>query len=802
MTPVKFEFLEPDGSPMANVTFEIRMAKSGFLEAVDGIVMPDTVLATTDAEGKVTVMLAPSSSLYYLKVINEDVDTDEDCCAPGIFYKFYVPNVQTEVRVQDLIMDPPPSTTAWDEAAILIILEAKAAAKDSADAAKISEDNAAASEAVVVEQAAIVADNTTITTQAALAAALSETNAKNSQDAARASELAAEAAADFAGSAVVDMQDQVDEATAQAVLAGQAKDTAVLAANTSTSNAALTAADVLSTHADVVTTTTNKQATAADVVAVTTMKGEVSDLKDQTEIYRDEALAAVETITGVFTDGGLVDLSGGAYPPKPSVSTIWRVSVGGTVTTVPEGTIVYGTGDQLVYTKTQDVWYKTDNQNAVTEVNGKKGAVVLNATDVGLGNVNNTSDMDKPVSNAQQTQFNLRVPTATKLDKTAGRLTKVGDYGENGGPPIARLVSDDANALTIDATYAFADGGINVPEAVYLKHVNLSTAGYSKQIAYGILTDKQYVRTQVNGVWSNWTSAVEIIDALTSTDPNKALSAKQGKVLYDLLLANNATIVRYSYSLASGVTVISGADITGKTLSYVPGTPMIVDKDGFSIQPTKDYTASNGTSLVLATATEQACEVTVTVFGAFTVADHYTKAEDDALLATKASVTRVSLIEATYNKLTLDILQAATSGVSKSFVIPANAKRITVLFNALSTNGSANVLLQLGSGTIQGVSYSASNTTFLNGSATVTPAAGGFPFGGAAANVYQGSITLTHMGGNTWIAQGTCQFSNTAATSTITGSVTLAGVIDQLRLVTANTTDTFDSGTVNVLVEV
>lgn len=630
MTPVKFEFFEPDGSPMANVTFEIRMAKSGFLESVDGIVMPDTVLATTDAEGKVTVMLAPSSSLYYLKVINEDVDTDEECCSLGIFYKFYVPNLQTEVRVQDLIMDPPPSTTAWDEAAILIILEAKSASKASADAAKVSEDNAAASEAVVVEQAAIVADNTTITTQAALAAALSETNAKNSQDAARASELAAEAAADFAGSAVVDMQAQVDEATAQAVLAGQAKDTAVLAANTSTSNAALTAADVVSTHADVVTTTTNKQATAADVVAVTTMKGEVSDLKDQTEIYRDEALAAVETITGVFTDGGLVDLSGGAYPPKPAVSTIWRVSVGGTVTTVPEGTIVYGAGDQLVYTKTQDVWYKTDNQNAVTEVQGKKGAVVLVPADLGLGNVNNTSDMDKPVSNAQQTQFNLRVPTATKLDKTAGRLTKVGDYGENGGPPISRLVSDDANALTIDATYAFADGGINVPEAVYLKHINLSTAGYSKQIAYGILTDKQYVRTQVNGVWSNWTSAVEIIDALTSTDPNKALSAKQGKVLYDLLLANIATIVRYSYSLAAGVTVVTGADSTGKVLSYVPGTPMIVDKDGLLIQLTKDYTASNGTSLVLSSATEQACELTITVFGSFTVADHYTKAEADA----------------------------------------------------------------------------------------------------------------------------------------------------------------------------
>lgn len=540
MTPVKFEFFEPDGAPMANVTFEIRMAKSGFLEAVDGIVMPDTVLATTDAEGKVTVMLAPSSSLYYLKVINEDVTTDEECCVPGIFYKFYVPVSQTEVRVQDLIMDPPPSTTAWDEAAILIILEAKASSKASADAAKVSEDNAAASEAIVVEQAAIVADNTTITTQAALAAALSETNSKNSEDAARASELAAKASADFAGSAVVDMQDQVDEATAQAALSGQAKDIAVLAANSATSNAALTAADVVSTHADVVTSTTNKQATAADVVAVTTMKGEVSDFKDETQTYRDEALAAVGTITGVLVDGGLVDLSGGAYPPVPQASTIWRVTVGGTVTTANEGTITYGIGDSLVYTKAQGVWYKIDNSQAVTSVNSKSGAVVLTAADIDLGSVNNTSDMDKPVSNAQQAQFNLRTPTSTNLDKTAGRLTKVGDYGENGGPPIARIATDDANNLTVSATYAFTDGGVNVPEAAYIKHIGHSTAGYAKQIAYGILTDKEYVRTQNNGVWTSWFSSGEIIDALTSTDPTKALSAKQGKVLYDLLLANSA----------------------------------------------------------------------------------------------------------------------------------------------------------------------------------------------------------------------------------------------------------------------
>lgn len=39
---------------------------------------------------------------------------------------------------------------------------------------------------------------------------------------------------------------------------------------------------------------------------------------------------------------------------------------------------------------------------AVTSVNSRTGAVVLSATDVGLGNVNNTSDANKPISTAVQ----------------------------------------------------------------------------------------------------------------------------------------------------------------------------------------------------------------------------------------------------------------------------------------------------------------------------------------------------------------------------------------------------------------
>ena len=57
-------------------------------------------------------------------------------------------------------------------------------------------------------------------------------------------------------------------------------------------------------------------------------------------------------------------------------------------------------GDWLI--STGNSWAKIDNTDAVQSVAGKTGAVVLDKYDVGLGNVDNTSDGNKPVSTAQQ----------------------------------------------------------------------------------------------------------------------------------------------------------------------------------------------------------------------------------------------------------------------------------------------------------------------------------------------------------------------------------------------------------------
>jgi hypothetical protein len=145
---------------------------------------------------------------------------------------------------------------------------------------------------------------------------------------------------------------------------------------------------------------------------------------------------------------------------------------------------------------------------------------------------------------------------------------------------------------------------------------------------------------------------------------------------------------------------------------------------------------------------------------------------------------------------------ASTSGTSIDFTsIPSWVKRITVLFNEVSTNGSAVVLVQLGtSGTPTTSGYISTrielsstgiSSNFTNGHGVV---------GGAAANVASGQVVFCNVSGNIWVGTGSVKQSTTFMTFS-NSSVTLGGVLNMLRITTNGGTDTFDAGSINILYE-
>lgn len=147
---------------------------------------------------------------------------------------------------------------------------------------------------------------------------------------------------------------------------------------------------------------------------------------------------------------------------------------------------------------------------------------------------------------------------------------------------------------------------------------------------------------------------------------------------------------------------------------------------------------------------------------------------------------------------------ASTSGTAIDFTgIPAGTKRITVMLNGVSTNGSTPLQIQIGSGALVSSGYDSSASFFSNGSAaTINSSAQGFLVTGSnsASYSWNGSIILTHTGSNTWVSQGITQTGTIAATCA-GKSPALSGSLDRIRFHTYASADTFDAGSINILYE-
>lgn len=157
-------------------------------------------------------------------------------------------------------------------------------------------------------------------------------------------------------------------------------------------------------------------------------------------------------------------------------------------------------------------------------------------------------------------------------------------------------------------------------------------------------------------------------------------------------------------------------------------------------------------------------------------------------------------------KIVQGTAQASTSGTSIDFTsIPSWVKRITVMLNGVSTNGTSNILFQLGdSGGVETSGYLGSGSVVGASSASSANFTTGFGITGAFATYdYSGNliICLQDTATNTWTANGFFGSSTLTATWFTSGKKATSAILDRIRITTVNGTDTFDAGSVNILYE-
>jgi hypothetical protein len=318
------------------------------------------------------------------------------------------------------------------------------------------------------------------------------------------------------------------------------------------------------------------------------------------------------------------------------------------------------------------------------------------------------------------------------------------------------------------------------------------------QYTFANATTVEFVTAPANG-------AVVLLDRSTDDStlqatffPGSSIKANDLNFNFDqvLYLSQETANFAANQSTAGLQTQITAATNTANTAIT---TANAANATANGIAATANTALSNSSAAVT---TANAASVTAT--NADTTANAISAVANAALPKAGGTMTGVITYDAAQPRLVRATAVATTSGTSIDFTgIPSWVKRVTVILNGVSTNGTSGVAIQLGdSGGIETSGYFGSGTA-ITGSNTCGVSSFSTAFvclGSTAASLRSGILSLVNITGDTWVASGT--FDDGAVQAGFTqGAKTLSTTLDRIRLTTVNGTDTFDAGLINIMYE-
>lgn len=229
--------------------------------------------------------------------------------------------------------------------------------------------------------------------------------------------------------------------------------------------------------------------------------------------------------------------------------------------------------------------------------------------------------------------------SATTATTQAGiATTKAGEAASSASSAStsASNAATSASTATTQAGIATTQAGIATTQAGNAASSATSAANSAAAAATALDSfDDRYLGTKSSDPTVDNDGNALLTGALYYNTTTQTMKVYDGANWITATAAGTTAMNVYKYVATAGQTTFSGAAAVGGTLSYTSGN-IILFVNGSSLDST-DYTATNGTSVVLTVAAALNDEVVVVAFKSFTVADTYTQSAADAQFLPKAS---------------------------------------------------------------------------------------------------------------------------------------------------------------------
>ena len=278
------------------------------------------------------------------------------------------------------------------------------------------------------------------------------------------------------------------------------------------------------------------------------------------------------------------------------------------------------TSNQDVATKNyvENTWLTTANKTALTTINAN--IANINAVNSNSSNINSV--------NSNATNINLVAGSIGSVNTVATDIAKVIAVANDLAEAVSEVetVADDLNEATSEIDTVA--GSITNVDIVGNAIANVNTlAGVSN------LQNLANAHTQIVTVGNNIPAVTAFGNTykISATAPtgipegtlwfdtaNDIMKVYDGNAWANAGSSVNGTAQRYKFVATSGQTTFTGTDANGATLTYDSGY-IDVYLNGVHLDPS-DYTATNGSSIVMGSATSTSDELYVVAFGTFNVA--------------------------------------------------------------------------------------------------------------------------------------------------------------------------------------